>query len=645
MFDFVRKHNRWMQFGLLILVFPAFVAISFYGYSQNSTGPEVAEVAGTAITQMQWDQEVQRQGQIMRQREPNFDTSLLETPAQKYLMLEEMLNQRVLSTAVDKLHLRASDAQVAQALAQDPTIASLRGPNGQLNMKQYQALLAANGMTVAQYEAQVRQDVSERQLQAAVYGTTLTVQNLRQVFAQAVLQSRQVQLARFASADYLAAAKPTPEQEQAYYKAHADAFKVPATVDIQYIVLSPADVSAQLQLSDEDLRNYYAQNQARFAGAQEKRVSHILFKTQAEADAALLQIRAKPESFADVAQKSSIDTGSAAMGGDLGFLTKGSTANPDFDDAAFALAKDQISAVVKSPAGFHIIKVTDIKGQAKPFEQVKADVLAVVKAEQGAKKYADLSEKFRNAVEDNDDLTVVAKQLGLKVQSATSLQQGTVLQQADPVLGNGKLQKAIFSADALAQKHNTPAIEVGNSVLASAHVVKHQPASTQAFAQVQAQIQALVTAERAQALAQAAGQAKLAEWKKTPANAKLDAVMSISRQQAQGLPKPVVEAILKADTSTLPTWVGVDLPNNGGYVLAKIEAVQAPSNQQPEILAARRQIEQIVQPTLSKAETAAFMAQLRSQYKAKITVAKPAAEKAAAQAGSAAEAADAADPS
>jgi peptidyl-prolyl cis-trans isomerase D len=121
--------------------------------------------------------------------------------------------------------------------------------------------------------------------------------------------------------------------------------------------------------------------------------------------------------------------------------------------------------------------------------------------------------------------------------------------------------------------------------------------------------------------------------------------MSISRQQAQGLPKPVVEAILKADTSTLPTWVGVDLPNNGGYVLAKIEAVQAPSNQQPEILAARRQIEQIVQPTLSKAETAAFMAQLRSQYKAKITVAKPAAEKAAAQAGSAAEAADAADPS
>lgn len=631
MFDFVRKHNRLMQLGLLILVFPAFVAISFYGYSQNSTGAEVAKVGDSVITQMQWDQEIQRQGQIMRQRNPSFDASVLEAPAQKYRVLEEMVSQSVLQTAANKLHLRASDAQVAQALAQDPTIASLRGPNGQLDMKQYQALLAANGLTVAQYEAQIRQDISERQLQANVYGTALTVENLRQVLTQALLQSRQVQLAQFTSAAYLAEAKPSPEQEQAYYKAHADLFKVPAAVDIQYVVLSPADVAAQLNFSDEELRTYYQQNLARFAGVQEKRVSHILFKTQADADAALAQIRAKPESFAEVAKKSSIDTGSAAQGGDLGFLTKGATANPEFDEAAFALEKGQISAVVKSAAGFHIIKVTDTKGQAKPFDQVKDEVLAAVKAEQGAKKYAELSENFRNAVEDNDDLTAVAKQLGLKVQMATGLQQGVVLQQADPVLGNAKFQKALFSADALAQKHNTPAVEVGSSTLASAHVIKYQPASTQPFAQVQAQVQALATAERAQELAKTAGQAKLAEWKKTPANAKLDAAISVSRQQAHGLAQPVVEAILKADTSTLPAWVGVEMPNHGGFVVAKIEKIQTSTEGDAADLMARRQIEQIIQPTLSKAETDAFVALLRAQFKAKIMAPKPAAEQGQAQ--------------
>ena len=641
MFDFVRKHTRLMQFGLLVLVFPAFVAISFYGYSQNDMGGEVAKVGDVAITQVQWDQELQRQGQLMRQSNPDFDASALETPAQKYRVLEEMVAQAVLQAAVNKLHLRASDAQVAQALAQDPSIASLRQPNGQLDMQQYQALLATNGLTVAQYEAQVRQELSERQLQANIYGTTLTVQNLRETLMQALLQTRQVQLARFPSADYLAQAKPTPEQAQAYYKAHTDLFKLPATVDIQYVVLSPADVSAKLQFSDEELRSYYTQNQDRFAGVQERRVSHILFQTQAQAEAALAQIKAQPEIFAEVAKKSSMDAGSAAQGGDLGFLGKGATANPEFDDAVFALEQGQISAVVKSPAGFHIIKVTDIKGQAKPFEQAKAEVLAALQAEQGAKKYAELSENFRNAVEDNDDLLTVAKQLGLKVQSATGLQQGAVLQQADPVLGNAKLQKAIFSADALTQKHNTPAIEVGSSTLVSAHVVKYQPASVQPFAQVQAQIQALVTAERAQDLAKVSGQTKLAEWKKSPASAQLEEAVSVSRQRTQNLPQPVVEAILKADASNLPAWVGVEMPNHGGYIVAKIDKVQVSSGDKLEDEAARRQIEQIIQPTLSKAETAAFVALLRKQFKAKIIAPRPTAEQESAPAAAAAEDADA----
>ena len=623
MFDFVRKHNRLMQFGLLILVFPAFVAISFYGYSQNETGPDVAKVAGQKISQMQWDQEVQRQAQRLRQQDPSFDSALLETPEQKYLILESMVSAQVLQVAAQKMHLHASDAQVAQALAQDPTIAGLRDAKGQIDMKQYQALLAANGLSVAQYEAQIRQDVSEKQLQANVYGTTMTVENLRQVLTQALLQSRQVQLARFPSADYLVQAKPTAEQEQAYYQAHTDLFKVPAQIDIQYLLLSPEDVSQKLNFSDEELRAYYAQNQARFAGVEERRISHILLKTKEQAQTLQTQLAAKPEGFAEAAKKQSDDPGSAAQGGDLGYLTRGATANPEFDTAAFALAKGQVSQVVQSPAGFHILMVTDIRGQAKPFEEVKTEVLTAVKAEQGAKKYAELSESFRNAVEDNDDLTAVAKQLGLSVKTATGLQKGAPALQADPVLGNRQLQQAMFSAEALTQKHNTAAIEVGNSVLASVHVTKHTPASVQPFAQVQAQIQALVTAERAQDLAQKAGAAQLAAWKKTPAIAKLDAAVSISRQQTQNLAPSVVEAILKADTSTLPAWVGVDLPNHGGYVLAKIEKVDTAASSSAADEMAKRQIEQIIQPTLSKAETSAFLAQLRSQYKAKITAPKP----------------------
>jgi len=168
--------------------------------------------------------------------------------------------------------------------------------------------------------------------------------------------------------------------------------------------------------------------------------------------------------------------------------------------------------------------------------------------------------------------------------------------------------------------------------------VKHQPASVQPFAQVQAQIQALVTAERAQALAKAAGEGKLAAWKKAPASAELAAALSVSRQHAQNLPQPVVEAILKADASTLPAWVGVEIPNHGGYIVAKIDKIEAPIDNSPDAMAARQQIEQIIQPTLSKAETDAFVALLRKQFKAKIQVAKPAADAAPAAAAPADEA-------
>ena len=117
--------------------------------------------------------------------------------------------------------------------------------------------------------------------------------------------------------------------------------------------------------------------------------------------------------------------------------------------------------------------------------------------------------------------------------------------------------------------------------------------------------------------------------------------MSVSRQHTQNLPQPVVEAILKADVSVLPAWVGVDMPNHGGFIVAKIDKVQVSSGDKLEDEAARRQIEQIIQPTLSKAETDAFVALLRTQFKAKIMAPKPAVEQAAPAAVAEAEEADA----
>ena len=633
MFEFVRKHNRLMQFLLLILVVPAFVLVGVSSYDSGNAGAVVAKVGDQEITQVDWDQEINRRGQMLRQRDPSFDVKLLEEPEQKYRVLEDLVTQQVLNTAVQKMRIGATDRQVAEAIAQDPAIAELRDANGKIDLQRYQQLLATNGLSPAMYEAQVRQSMGVQKLQMSIFATAPQVSAMRDTLLQAAMQQREVQLARFPSNDYAAKVKLSDAQVEQYYKGHAAYFAQPEAATVDYVVLNAQAVTAELNFTDAELKTYYEQNQARFAGAQERRASHILIrsdktdsaaerqKAKAKAQALLLKVKANPAAFASLAKTESEDPGSAANGGDLDFFGRGAM-DKAFEAAAYALTKDQISDVVESDFGYHIIKVTDIRGDGNGFATLKPEVLAAMKAEQGGKKFAELSEKFSNAVEDNDDLSAVAKQFNLPLRRAEGLHRsGVHASQLDPLLQNGKLLAAIFSDEALSKKHNTPALDVGKNTLAAAHVAAYSPAKTKPFAEVKEQARTLALAEQAQALALADGEAKLAAWKGGAA-AQLDAPISVSRQKTQNLAPLLLETIMKTDTSQLPAWVGVALPNQTGYVIAKISKVTT-GDASAESEQMRAQVGQMYQQSLSNAEAAAFIQSLRAQYKTKIKVAKP----------------------
>lgn len=640
MFEFVRKHNRMMQLLLLILVVPAFVLVGVSSYGSGNAGAVVAQVDGEKITQVDWDQEINRRGQMLRQRDPNFDVKLLEEPEQKYRVLEDLVNQQVLNTAVQKMRLGASDRQVAEAIAQDPSIAALRDAKGNMDLPRYQQLLASNGLTPAMYEAQVRQSMGVQKLQMSIFATAPKVPALRDALLQAAMQTREVQLARFPSSDYAAKVTLSDAQIEKYYQAHTVDFAQPEAASIEYVILNAEAAVANLSFSDAELKNYYEQNQARFTGSEERRASHILIrsnksdsaaerqKAKAKAEAILLQVKANPASFATLAKEKSEDPGSAANGGDLDFFSRGAM-DKAFETAVYALNKDQISVVVESDFGYHIIKLTDIRGQGKGFEALKPEILAALKAEQGGKKFAELSEKFSNAVEDNDDLAAVAKEFNLPLRRVEGLRRtgAHAGQVVDPLLQNSKVLAAVFSDEVLSKKRNTPAIDVGKSTLVSAHLATYTPAKTKPLAEVKERARHLALAEQAQALALAAGQAKLTAWKGGAA-AQLDAPISVSRQQTQNLAPALLDALMKADTSTLPAWVGIALPNQTGYVVAKISKVSA-GDASGESEQLRNQVGQMYQQTLSNAEAAAFIQNLRAQYKTKIKVAKPHAASAA----------------
>lgn len=591
MFDFVRQHNRIMQFLLVLLIFPSFVLFGIEGYNRfHDKGAVVASINGQDITQADWDNAHRAQVERMRNAMPTADIKIFDTPEARQATLDRMVRDRVMQAAAEKLRLGVSDQRLAFELQQDANIASLRRPDGTLDMDRYRQLLGSQGMSPEMFEARVRAELAARQVIQGISQSSFAPNVLADVTLNAFYQQRQIRVARFDSADFASQVKPTDDDLQAYYQAHQEQFLAPERADVEYVVLSLASLQKNITVPEAELRSFYEQNQARLANLEERRVSHILIaaepsagaaerdKARAKATALLAEIKAVPDKFADLARKNSQDPGSASKGGDLDFFARGAMVKP-FEDAAFSMQKGQTSDVVETDFGFHILRLTDIRTpKQKSFEESRASLEEDARRQLAQRKFAEAAETFTNMVyEQSDSLAPVADKLKLDVQRAQGVGRDAQAPAMAAPLNNAKLLTAIFSPDAIEKKRNTEAVEVGANQLAAARIVHYTPARTLPFDEVKRKVQERVVAEQSARLAREQGQAKLNAWKVNPEQAQLAATVTISREQKQQLPPTVVEAALRAGTSTLPAWVGVDL-GTSGYAVVKVEKVIAPEN-------------------------------------------------------------------
>ena len=582
MFEHVRKHNKILMVVLFLLIIPSFVLVGVDGYNRMiEKDRTVARVGKVEITNGEWEAAHREEVERVRQLMPTIDARLLDSESVRYATLERLVRERVLQQAAQDARLGASDARLARELQSIPAIAQLRRADGSLDMERYRDLLGRQGMSPEMFEARMRADLAARQVQAGVAQTAFIAGVPADLALGAWFERREVQLARFATADYAARVQPTDAELEAFYQANQSLFQAPEQARIEYIVLDIDAVRKTIRLNEADVRSYYEQNVARLSGPEERRASHILIsvakdapvderqQARAKAEELLVQARKAPESFAQLAKKHSQDPGSAPNGGDLDYFGRGAMVKP-FEDAAFALKKGEISGVVESDFGFHIIRVTDIKApKQKSFAELRASLEEDLKNQQARAKYAEAAEIFTNGVyEQSDSLKPVAEKLGLTIQTASGL-----LREPAPgargVLASAKLLEAIFSPDAVSNKRNTEAVEIAPSQLAAARIVEHAPARTLPLAEVRAAVRERVVQARAAELARQEGQQKLAAWKAEPASARLPAAQVISREQAQNLPQALLDAVMRADSAQLPQWVGVDLGPQG-YAVARV---------------------------------------------------------------------------
>jgi peptidyl-prolyl cis-trans isomerase D len=639
MFEFVRANTRLLQFLLVLLIFPSFVFFGIQGYMGMTQGGNetVAKVDGHAIKRSEWEAAHQRQVEQMRRQAPNADLKLFDTPEMKRETLDALVRERVLLAAAQDLHLAVSDDRLRRIFATDPQFAMLRNPDGSINRD----ILGAQGLSAEAFAQQLRTELGMRQVLNGVAETALAPAAAASAALQPLLQQREVRVQRFDPQAYATRVSPSDADIETYYKdpAHQAALKLPEQATIDYVVLDLEALKAGITVPEDELRKYYEQNVSRYTEAEERRARHILVKAdkdapaaerqkaKAKAEALLAEVRAKPASFADVARKNSDDPGSKEQGGELGFFGRDAMAKP-FADAAFSMKPGEISNLVETDFGYHIIQLEEARGgERKPFEAVRAGIEDEVRKQLAQRRYAEVAEQFTNTVyEQSDSLQPVIDKLKLQKQTATVLrnpQSG-----AKGPLASAKFLDAVFGNDALHNKRNTDAIEVGPNQMAAAHVASYTPARVPPLAEVKDQVRQKVVQQQAAALARKDGEALLAKLKAGDAAAAegLGAPVSVSRAGAADLPPLVTDAVLRADAAKLPADVGVDLGAQG-YAVARVVKVSPPPADQLQALQPR------YAQAWAGAEAQAYLAALKSRYKAEIkapaTAAAPEADAAA----------------
>jgi peptidyl-prolyl cis-trans isomerase D len=632
MLDFIRSHRRLMMIILAAFVVPGLGLVGIQGFrGMWDDSANAAKVNGDIITRQQFDAAVQEQNQRAQQMlGASYDAAMFDTPAMRRSILDNLVQQRLVTQQTRDLNLTASDNAVRQAIMSIPAIASLKRPDGSFDAQAYGQLLAAQGMSGPQFDEVERFQLASQQIPQNIASSAFVPAALAQSLNAMITQQRDVRGLVLRAADYRAQAQPSEADIKAYYDAHHADFTTPEQAQIQYVVLSAQALSAATTPSDADVQKYYQANLKQYQTEGQVRASHILIAVPKDASAedrakakmhaaeVLKEVKAHPDQFAAIAKRESQDPGSADKGGDLGFFDHSMMVKP-FADAAFALQKGQISDLVQSDFGYHIIEVTDTKpAVTRPLADVRDAIVRTLQTQAGTDKFTADTEGFNNAVyEQADSLKPAADKYGLTIRTATVTRRPAPNANASDPANNPKVLAAVFSDDSLKAKHNTAAIDLGNNTVVSARVVTYQAATLQPYDQVRETARNKVVDQQASALARKDGAAKLDALRKSAdavAASSFSPVTSVTRSNPQGLSQPVLSEVFKADASKLPAFVGVDVPD-GGYAIYEITKVGSGAAADPGQLT---QIEAQLAQVEGQAENNAYLAALRKRATVKV---------------------------
>jgi peptidyl-prolyl cis-trans isomerase D len=581
MLELIRNHSKgWLAKIILAVITIPFALFGIDQYLSNAGGNvPVAKVGKEEISLQEFSNTVESVRNRMQAQGEKFDPAVLESPMFKKSILDGLIMRRLVNAETERSKFTISDEQLNKHILSMPEFQD----NGQFSQDIYQSTLEQNGLTAHKLESSIRNDLIVAQARDDLARLSFAPKSVAEDTIKYQYQKREVSTAEIKASSFLSEVKVTPEQVKDYYELHKDKFKVPEKVKLEFVLLSAASLINDVTVSDEEVKAFYEQNLDKFQGDEQRQASHILIgfgvsatdedkqKAKEKADEIEAQLKENPKRFEELAAKYSQDPGSATKGGSLGSFGRGAMVKP-FEDAVFSMKAGDISEVVESEFGYHIIRLDGVTGNSSSFDSMKSQIKADLIFQKAQIKYAEHTEEFSNIVyEQSGSLQPVAKKFNLTVQTTDWLSRE---EGAKYFKNSSKLMDMVFSDDALKDKRNTEAVEVSPNNLVAARVVEYKPEAPKTFDDVKVGIEAVLKLEQSIKLAEEKGKAVLAKLNAGQNDNTLEWIpeVTVDRKDAQGLTETVMSKVFKINATKLPAYDGF-ADGNRAFVIVKVAKV------------------------------------------------------------------------
>ncbi len=516
MLQHIRDHTQgilvWTVIILIILAFATFGLGSYFSGASKNVAITVngVEISSTEYTRAYRAAEVRMQQQMG----PQFDASLLPPEMIRNQVVEELISRALIDQLIEEVGLVAGHQQVLDALHRSP---DFQDANGQFSPARYRELLRQNRLTPEVYEAGVARDLARAQLYTAMTATGFATLADARHYLSLAQETRSLGLL-LVPADTGEVAV-SEDEIQTFYETNRASFMEPERVRLAYIDLDVQKMASEVNIDEDELRQYYEDNIAQFTeGEEERQARHILVAVTSEVSDADALARAKAlrerilkgEDFAALAREVSDDPVTGPLGGDLGMLQRSSVLlDKSLLDAIFALPPGEISEPVRSPFGYHVLRVERVKpAKIKPFAAVREEILKALQLQVVEERFDKLVQDIDQIAYDNpESLEAVAGETGLPIEESDWISRERPPQ---GVLGNPRVLQTAFSEEVIAGR-NSDLLELSDTHFMVLRVREHRPAKQKPLEAVRDQIVAQLKREKRNARTLDAAEAAMAK--------------------------------------------------------------------------------------------------------------------------------------